>query len=286
MYIMKKKLLSIGLFVFCFVAMNQQLSAQVTVTVSGSATWVGYANVFDTSNNYQFGSSWAVADIKSTIDPATSIATLSPNFNTYNASDPYWSNGALGNKIFEGNTFVEDPALDGQTVTFKGNVTSNTLASGYTAIAFIKGLNPATGYSTDVSVTAPLVTGQQFSITANAIPSGLIVQYGFSVTGLNGNPANEAALGNVVVVPAALSVAQFENSQISMYPNPALNSLTISAKNNIEKLSVYNLLGQKVMGQYPNADAITLDISQLESGVYVMETTIDGKTATARFLKK
>lgn len=283
---MNKKLHSIGLLAICFFAFAQQLSAQVTVTVSGSATWSGYANVFDLSNVYQFGSPWGVPDIKTIINGTDNSVTLSPNFNTYNASDPYWSNGAIGNKIFEGNTFVEDLSLDGQTVTFKGNVASNTLASGYTAIAFIKGLNPATGYSTDVSVTAPLVSGQQFSITATAIPAGLIVQYGFAVTGLNGNPADEAALGNVVVTPANLATMTFEKSQFAVYPNPAVNNLNLDAKGIVESVSIYNQLGQRVLSQMPNSKQSTLDISNLQTGVYVIKASIDGKTATTQFVKK
>jgi len=282
---MKKQLLSISLLVICLIATTSKVTAQVTVTVSGSAAWSGYANVFDLANVYQFGGSWGVADIKTVIDAGTNSVTLYPNFNTYNAADPYWSNGAIGNKIFEGNTYVEDASLDGQTVTFKANVVSNTLASGYTAIAFIKGLNPATNFSTDVLVTTPLTPGQ-FSITANSIPAGLIVQYGFAVTGLNGNPANQAALGNVLVTPAALSVSEFQNAQVSMYPNPATNKLNLDAKNAIESVAVFNLLGQNVLAQNPNSKSVSLDVSDLQSGVYVMKATINGKESASRFVKK
>ena len=188
--------------------------SQNNVTVSGTAAWTGYANVFDLDGNYQFGSGWGLADIKTVVTPSTNTVTLSPNFNAYtnalngNANDiAYWTNGAgLGNKIFEGNSFIENSTLAGQILTFTGNVTSNTLASGYTAVAFIKGLNPATGYSADVNVSVPLVSGQPFSVTTTtAIPAGLIVQYGFTIKGLNGNPANEAALGNVVVTATSTS---------------------------------------------------------------------------------
>ena len=189
--------------------------SQNNVTVSGTAAWTGYANVFALDGTtYQFGSGWALADIKTVVTPATNTLTLYPNFNAYtnalNGDDndiAYWTNGAgLGNKIFEGNSFIENSALAGQILTFTGNVTSNTLASGYTAVAFIKGLNPATGYSADVNLSVPLVSGQPFSVTTTtAIPAGLIVQYGFTVKGLNGNPANEAALGKVVVTATAAS---------------------------------------------------------------------------------
>lgn len=206
-----KKTLQIMLVAFCVFTSIQQSSAQNTVTVSGSSTWVGYANVFESNGTTPlFGSQWGLGDIKSTLTASTNTIKLQPNFNTYAnaqngsaADQAYWINGAIGNRVFEGNSYVENSTLAGQVLNFTGNVTSNTLAAGYTAVAFIKGLNPATNYSADVNVSVPLTSTGVFNITSGtAIPAGLIVQYGFTIKGLNGNPANEAALGNVTVTSA------------------------------------------------------------------------------------
>ena len=49
-----------------------------------------------------------------------------PNFNTYNAVDPFWSDGnGNGNKICEANTLIENTAWNGTDVTFSGSVVSN-----------------------------------------------------------------------------------------------------------------------------------------------------------------
>jgi hypothetical protein len=203
-----KKTLQFFFIGICIFANHQNLQAQATVSVNGSSNWLGYANVFQTNGtSFLFGSAWGLPDLKTTLTASTNTIKLQPNFNTYaNATSPadiaYWTNGAgLGNKIFEGNSYVENSSLAGQIVTFNGNVTNHNLASGYTAVAFIKGLNPANNYSTDFSVTLPLTTTGAFSLSSvTAIPAGLIVQYGFTIKGLNGNPANETALGNVTVV--------------------------------------------------------------------------------------
>ncbi|MFT5714343.1 MAG: hypothetical protein ACI9WT_000895, partial [Flavobacterium sp.] len=195
-----KKITFIVLLVFSLIGNTFNAISQNTVTVSGGSNWIGYANVFNLNGSLNFGSAWALGDLKSVVTVGTNSITLSPNFNAYKAGDVFWANGAIGNKIFEGNTYVENPALAGQTLSFSGNVVRNTLASGYTAVAYIKGLNAANGYSADVDVSVPLVSGQAFSVTTTtAIPPGLIVQYGFTIKGLNGNPVDEAALGNVVV---------------------------------------------------------------------------------------
>ena len=269
---------------FCTFAGIQNATAQNTVSVNGADLWTGYANVFLLDGtSYEFGSLWGLADLKSVVNAGANTVTLYPNYNTYNAADPYWSNGAIGNKIFEGNTFVENNTFAGQVLTFTGNVTSNTLNSAYTAVAFIKGLNPATGYSTDVFVSAPLVAGQPFSITTDtAIPAGLVVQYGFTIKGLNANPAQEAALGNVVVAgnavtpqepltaaptptrPAANVVSMFSNAYTNVtvdtwrtdWSNATLTDLQI-AGNDTKKYSALSFVGVEATSSPINATAMT-----------------------------
>ena len=277
---MKTKLLFASLMVLSVF----QTNAQTTVTVDAAAAWTGYANVFD-NGTYQFGNAWALDAVRTDLNTTANSITLYPNFNTYNASDPYWSNGEIGNKTFEGNSFIENAALAGQTLTFTATVQSNTFASGYTVIAFIKGLNPATNYSTDVLVTTPLVNGQTFSITAPSIPSGLIVQYGFAVTGLNANPAQEAQLGNAVIVPNQLAVTSLNKPVFSAFPNPTDHFLNIQSDQNIESLSVFNIMGQQIYNEQLQKNTAVLDVSKLQTGMYLVKATINGKSTTSRIIK-
>ena len=179
---------------------------EVVVEVDASASFTGFANVFETPANgggFAFGSPWGVADIKSVIDTAGNSVNLFPNFNTYadNPDDPFWvdQTTGLGNKVFEGNTFVEDASLVGKTVTFEGEVESYTLSPDYETRVYIKVFN--SDFSELKEVSEPLTQAGTFSITFdNPEAADAVVQYGFSVTGLNANPADEAALGNVVIV--------------------------------------------------------------------------------------
>ncbi|MGO4818417.1 T9SS type A sorting domain-containing protein [Flavobacterium sp. W22_SRS_FP1] len=259
-----------------------------TVTIDGSSELTGYLNWFNKDGSYASGSAWGIADVKTVSDATADTVSLSPNFSTYNATDSYWSDGAgKGNKIIEGNSFIENSALAGQILTFNGDVASNTLADGYTAIAFIKGLDPNNGYTDVLGITAPLIAGQAFSITTTtAIPAGLIVQYGFTIKGLNGNPADEAALGKVVIGKTTLGTTKFEISNVKMYPNPVKNNLTIEANSTIERVSVYNILGQEVLTTRPSANAATLQTSNLQKGIYIVKTEIDGKVSASKIIKE
>jgi Secretion system C-terminal sorting domain len=82
-----------------------------------------------------------------------------------------------------------------------------------------------------------------------------------------------------------LSVPNFINSDVILYPNPASNHLTIEAKGVIQKITLYNLLGQEILTKEPNANATTLQISGFQKGIYTVTTTIDGKASTSKFIK-
>ena len=84
----------------------------------------------------------------------------------------------------------------------------------------------------------------------------------------------------------ALATASFEKSSIKMYPNPATSNLTIQANGAIDKVSVYNVLGQEVIAKSPKSNNTTLDISNLQKGTYIVKTTSDGKTDTTKVLKQ
>lgn len=279
---MKTKLRSLWLLMLLMGGASQ---AQNTVTVDLNAAWTGYANVFD-NGVYQFGSAWALDAMLTTFNTADNAIELYPNYNTYNPADSYWSNGEMGNKTFEGNTFVENAALAGSSLTFTGMVNSNTLAAGYVAEAFIKGLNPANNYATDVYVHTPLVSGQAFSINAPNIPSGLLVQYGFSVVGLNGNPAHMAANGFASVTNFSLGVQDFASGAATAYPNPTTGMVNLSAAANIDDITVYNQIGQKVHQQSGSSTQERVDLSALPMGLYFAQMHVSGKSTTVRIQKQ
>ena len=200
---------------FTYSINGESVTESLIVDVNASDNYIAYMNVFDNPANpccgggYIFGSPWLLSDVLSTLDAGANTITLQPNFNTYNAADPFWSDGnGNGNKIMEANTYLENGAWNGQDLTFSGSVVSNTIADGYSVKYFIKALNPAAGFQDALggSATMDMPASGDFSVTvpATSLTDGLIVQVGFSVTGFNANPANADALGSVVVTGGAL----------------------------------------------------------------------------------
>lgn len=83
----------------------------------------------------------------------------------------------------------------------------------------------------------------------------------------------------------ALSAAKFDKANIKMYPNPMTNTLTIEANSAIQRVSIFNVLGQEVMNANPKTNSATLQTSQLQKGVYMVTTDIDGVISTSKVLK-
>jgi hypothetical protein len=85
--------------------------------------------------------------------------------------------------------------------------------------------------------------------------------------------------------PTTMANTTFNTSDVNLYPNPASTTLTIDAKNSIESIVVYNVLGQEVITKTPMSNSTTMDVSNIESGLYFVNSTIDGKSSTKKFIK-
>jgi hypothetical protein len=187
-----------------------------TVTVDPSASWVGFMNVSDKPQDggtYQFGSTWGTADLTATFSGP--VLTLGPN--SINDPSNYWYTpsggpGSVGNKTMDANMYVETTGVyTGQTLTFTGNVLSNTLVgsvnqigNGWTSVAFIKDFAP--NYSSSTSTTVALTPGV-FSISLPTINDpARHIQYGFETIGPD---------------VWATDVGPYGNIQLSAVPEPA-----------------------------------------------------------------
>ena len=58
--------------------------------------------------------------------------------------------------------------------------------------------------------------------------------------------------------------------ELQLYPNPASDYVIITNNKSIDKIGVYNLVGSKVMEKQVNKSTTKLDVSELNSGLYVI----------------
>lgn len=276
---------------------------QVTVTSDVTHTYNGWMHVFNLSGGAKdtpaFNSAWGVSALKTTITSAgtggftNGAITLQPNFNGYadNPGDAFWRDnsgaGPGGNKWMEAITYVEYAAgtYPGGDLTFKADVDTNSLDLDYTVVAFIKTLDPSSGYATVIEESVS-ITGPSFTVTATGINTEHVVQYGFTIEGINANPADEVALGSVIITPdvAVLGVENIEPS-FSIYPNPINDVIEIRAAQAVHHVRIHDLTGKEVLRAAPNQAHFTLNTSALGKGVYLLSVVSDGNESTAKLVK-
>ena len=278
-----------------FVLTASAVFAQNNVAFNASDSWIGYMNVFQLPSNggtYEFGSEWAVPDLKTNINVAENSMSLQPNFNTYanGPTDPYWVNQTTmeGNKEMEAVTFVEPgSSFNGQDLTFSGSVIANTLDAGYTASFFIKALDPDDGYQDALagSKVAVLPASGSFSVSATAaeLAAGLVIQYGFIVRGPNANPADEATLGSVRIGNMVNSTENVEKeaAKISVSPNPANELLSIKSESRVQSYEIKNLSGQLLL----KGTDTEVGVAGLNSGFYLLVIDLGDRREVVKFVK-
>jgi hypothetical protein len=136
----------------------------------------------------------------------------------------------------------------------------------------------------DIALTAADVqTWKSLDVALPAGDKGNILQFLITVS----NTVGLAYLDNIYLYKEAS--AGIENNILlgfSMYPNPAANSLNISAKEAIQNATIYNVLGKKVMSLNINKSSESIDISNLTSGIYFLKYNVNDKVGTAKFIKQ
>ncbi|MDI3479978.1 MAG: hypothetical protein PWQ14_1124, partial [Rikenellaceae bacterium] len=68
------------------------------------------------------------------------------------------------------------------------------------------------------------------------------------------------------------------DSQINIYPNPATDFIYIQFDNNINSIAIFDLLGNKINTQMTRVnDNIVIPISELQTGIYILQLYLDNK---------
>jgi endoglucanase len=135
-----------------------------------------------------------------------------------------------------------------------------------------------------VASTPALVAGSWIQID---VPVDLATFTGFKEFGITSNLNNKLWYDNLYAYKGtALGTNKFETSSVKMYPNPVKNTLTIEANSEIQRVSVYNILGQEVLKASPKSNTTTLQINELRKGVYMVTTEIDGNVSTSKVIKE
>ncbi len=84
-----------------------------------------------------------------------------------------------------------------------------------------------------------------------------------------------------------ITMQKNDTSKLSLRPNPALDELTIdNGINNIQEVSIFDVLGKELKRCSVNNSKITLNISDLSSGIYILKASTQKGIHIKKFVKE
>ena len=94
----------------------------------------------------------------------------------------------------------------------------------------------------------------------------------------------ESDLTEGVAVEIGLGIKRFTND-VFIVPNPAHNTITITAGTNFHTVEIVNLLGQTILSQSQVGNKAIVDISRLNNGVYFVRIISENGLSVKKFIK-
>lgn len=140
------------------------------------------------------------------------------------------------------------------------------------------------GYDSKATLDSTLLVGQINQNYANSNPDTVHNLY-WVITGQNGCFMKSYYNG-----PASTAISNVNDvTDVTVYPNPTSNYINIDINSTVAgnvTIELSNMLGQKLNVVSTKENKAMMDVSNLASGVYVIDCYRDGvKTAAAKFIK-
>lgn len=93
-------------------------------------------------------------------------------------------------------------------------------------------------------------------------------------------------LGFDTIVQYCEDVVESENNLITVYPNPTSGMIRVEAEN-IQNVSIYNILGEKVFENEVSGDTFEYNLSSQKAGIYIIKVSLgDGTELYERIVKE
>jgi len=127
-------------------------------------------------------------------------------------------------------------------------------------------------------------TGQLETISLAAYSGVVQLAFWSSRGTVNDNEDVDFFVDNFTIDVSAGTNA-FAKAELVIYPNPVATTLFVTADVAIDRLSVYNLMGQLIKQNIASEPA-QINVQELPSGVYFLEVESGGNTTTLRFIKE
>lgn len=93
------------------------------------------------------------------------------------------------------------------------------------------------------------------------------------------------SLDNIKVSRAGLATKESSTAKLSFYPNPTKDVLNIDNTIDIENVNIYDLSGKKVLTQNFNSKKVSVNVSSLAKGTYMVRVASKNSAKTIKMIK-
>jgi hypothetical protein len=192
----------------------------------------------------------------------------------------------LGSKIdasemthFHIDYWIAGDLLTGQTMNTKwsNHAGGNNQTSSFQD--YNAGPEAGTWKSRDIDIEA--LTGDGNGDFSRAELAQLIV----TLSAASGTYPSVIYIDNVYFYRAATASINDIDSNVNVYPNPVENTLNVSAAVVIDAVSIFDLTGREVMRAKPNATAFSLNVADLNKGLYLVTVKAGKQELTTKLVK-
>jgi len=155
-------------------------------------------------------------------------------------------------------------------------------------VKFAVGLNSALDEVYTGTIAAGATT--DYTFTDSLVITDDFIGNGFAETNIIGdaNTGNDKLLTTYTYGVAGLNDDRRVSGPISAYPNPVVDRLSIQLRGSVDvDVNIYNITGKRVKGfRFIDGAAVQeLDVSDLISGVYIIQVNSEKGTTTKKFVK-
>jgi hypothetical protein len=165
------------------------------------------------------------------------------------------------------------PGLSAHIVVVEKLTTGNVGSNGETEFHYVmmKMLPDASGTTLgEISTGVPLTISETYdmSLTNMETPDDLAV-----IVFVQDDMDKSIVQSNMTDVTLVTGIENNLQSQgkVKLYPNPATDRLLIESDTDIQKIEMYNQVGQLVKFMNTNGNTLNLNIAELESGIYFVK---------------
>ena len=141
------------------------------------------------------------------------------------------------------------------------------------------GPQAGTWKSRDIEIEA--LTGQGNGDFSRAELAQLIV----TLSAASGTYPSVIYIDNVYFYRNATASINDLESNVNVYPNPVENTLNVSAVDVVDSVTIFDLTGREVMRATPNAAAFSLDVADLNKGMYLVTVKAGKQELTTKLVK-